>query len=65
MAKKLSQELGIEVEMKDGPYGRASVEVNGEVIAKTGLSGWLPRASVIIERVRARLAGIVAESKPL
>ena len=58
MAKKLNQELGIEVELRDGPYGRASVVVNGEVIAKTGLSGWLPRANVIIERARARLTGM-------
>ncbi len=55
MAKRLQQEFGIEVEMKDGPYGRAKVMVNGETIAKTGLSGFLPRTSVIIERTRAKL----------
>jgi hypothetical protein len=59
VAKKLSQALGIEVELRDGPYGRASIALNGEVIAKTGMSGWLPRASVIIERAKARLSGIV------
>ena len=59
MAKKLRRVLGIEVELRDGPYGRASVTLNGEVIAETGLSGWLPSASVIMERARARLSGIV------
>ncbi len=56
LAKKLNQEFGIVVELKDGPYGRASVMVNGEVIAKSGLSGLLPRTSVIVERVRNRLS---------
>ena len=60
MAKKIRRELGIEVELRDGPYGHASVTVNGELIAKTGVTGWLPRTSVIIERARARLTGIVA-----
>jgi hypothetical protein len=30
--------------------------VNGEVIAKSGLSGLLPRTSVIVERIRNRLS---------
>lgn len=41
--------------MKDGPFGRADVFVNGETVAKTGLSGWLPRTSVVVERVRLKL----------
>ena len=59
MAKKLRQVLGIEAELRDGPYGRASVILNDEVIAETGISGWLPRASVIIERAKARLPGTI------
>ena len=57
VAKRLQQEFGIEVELIDGPFGRASVLVNGEMIAKNGLSGLLPRTSVIIDRARARLSG--------
>lgn len=56
MAAGLRRELGIEVAVENGPYGQASVLVDGEVVARTGLSGWLPRTSVILERVRARLA---------
>ncbi len=55
MAERLRQEFGSDVELKDGPFGRADVAVNGETIAKTGLSGWLPRTKVIIERVKAKL----------
>ena len=55
MAARIREELGIEVELKDGPFGRADVIVNGENVATTGLSGWLPRTRVIIERVKARL----------
>jgi len=54
VAKRLQQEFGIEVELKDGPFGRTSVMVNGEMIAKAGLIG-LPRTSVIIERARVLL----------
>jgi hypothetical protein len=56
VAARLRKELGIEVELRDGPYGRADVLVDGETVAKTGLSGWLPRTSVVVERVRAKLA---------
>ncbi len=56
MAARLRKELAIEVALEDGPYGQASVLVDGEVVARTGLSGWLPRTSTILERVRARLA---------
>ncbi len=56
MAARLRQELAIEVTLEDGPYGQASVLVDGEAVARTGLSGWLPRTSTILERVRARLA---------
>ena len=55
MAARLRRELGIEVELKDGPFGRADVFVNGETVATTGLGGWLPRTRVILERVKASL----------
>ena len=55
VAKRLQHEFGIEVELKDGPFGHASVMVNGETIAKTGITG-LPRASVIIKRARVQLS---------
>jgi hypothetical protein len=56
VAKRLHQEFGIEVELVDGPFGRAKVIVNGETIAKTGIGGWLPLTSVIIKGARARLS---------
>lgn len=56
MAAHLRRELGIEVAMENGPYGRATVLVDGETVASTGLSGWLPRTSTILERVRTKLA---------
>jgi hypothetical protein len=56
VAARLRKELGIDVALEDGPYGQASVSVDGEVVARTGLMGWLPRTSTILERVRARLA---------
>lgn len=56
MAARLRTVLGIEVSLEDGPYGQASVIVDDEVVARTGLLGWLPRTSTILERVRARLA---------
>ena len=55
MAKRLEREFGIPVELQDGPFGRADICVNGERVAKTGISGWLPRTSIIIEKVKARL----------
>ena len=55
MAARIQAELGIEVELRDGPFGRAAVLVDGEKVASTGLSGWLPSARVIIDRVRASL----------
>ncbi len=56
MAASLRKALGIEVALENGPYGQASVLVDGEEVARTGLSGWLPRTRTILERVRARLA---------
>lgn len=55
VAKRLQQEFGIEVELKDGPFGHASITVNGETIAKTGITG-LPRTSVIMKRARFQLS---------
>ena len=55
VAKRLQREFGIEVELKDRPFGHASVMVNDETIAKTGITG-LPRASVIIKRARVQLS---------
>jgi hypothetical protein len=55
VAKRLRRELGIDVEMKDGPFGRASVMVNGKTIARTGITG-LPRASVIVQRAKTQLS---------
>jgi hypothetical protein len=48
--------LGVEVDTLDGPYGQASVLVDGVAVARTGWSGWLPRSGVVVERVRAKLA---------
>ena len=42
--------------MKDGPFGSAKVFFNGETVASTGISGWLPRTSVIIKRIKSRLS---------
>ncbi len=55
VAKRLTQEFGIEVELKDGPFGSAKVMFNGETVARTGISGWLPRTSVIIKRIKSRM----------
>lgn len=55
MAARLRKELGVEVALEDGPYGQATVLVDGEAVARTGLSGWLPRTRTILERVRAKL----------
>jgi hypothetical protein len=55
VAARLREALGIEVALEDGPFGQAKVLVDGEVVASTGLSGWLPRTSVIIDRVREAL----------
>ena len=62
VAKRLQQEFGIEVELKDGSFGHAEVFLNGEIVAKTGISGWLPRTSVIIRRIRSRLSGANASA---
>jgi len=51
----MEAELGIEVELSDGPFGRAAVLVDGEKVASTGLSGWLPPTRVVIDRVKSKL----------
>ena len=56
MAAKIEAELGIKVELRDGPFGRAAVLVDGQKVAGTGLSGWLPPTRVVIERIKASLA---------
>ena len=56
VARRLQEEFGMEVELKDGPFGSAKVIVNGETVARTGITGWLPRTSVIIKRTRAKLS---------
>ncbi len=56
MAARIRRELDVEVEVKDGPYGRAAVLVDGEQVASTGLTGWLPSSRVIIGRVKAKLS---------
>ncbi len=56
MAARIREELGVDVEVADGPFGRASVLVDGEQVAGTGLSGWLPPTRVIISRIRAKLS---------
>ena len=56
MAARLREALGIDVVLEDGPYGQARVLVDGETIARTGVLGWLPRTSTILERVRSKLA---------
>jgi hypothetical protein len=55
VAARIHEELGIEVELRDGPFGRADVIVDGETVASTGLSGWLPRTRIVIDRVRVKL----------
>ena len=55
VAKKLTEELGMEVDIKDGPFGSAKVIFNGETVARTGITGWLPRTSVIIKRIKSKL----------
>ncbi len=47
--------LGVEVDRLAGPYGQASVLVDGRVVARTDGTGWLPRSGIVIERVRAAL----------
>ena len=56
MAARLREALGIDVVLEDGPYGQAHVLVDGETVARTGVLGWLPRTSTILERVRSKLA---------
>ena len=58
MAARIREELGIEVELRDGPFGRAAVLVDGEKVASTGLSGWLPSARIIIGRIKAKLGPV-------
>jgi hypothetical protein len=68
VAARIKEQLGIEVELRDGPFGRAAVIVDGETVASTGLSGWLPRTRIVIDRVRAKLTrqdlGGTAEPQP-
>jgi hypothetical protein len=58
VADRLRKELGIEVALEKGPYGRATVLVDGVCVAQTGLSGWLPRTSVVVARVREALGAV-------
>ena len=62
MAARIQAELGIDVELIDGPFGRAAALVAGEKVAGTGLSGWLPPARILIERIRVRLNRTIHES---
>jgi len=55
VAARIQAELGIEVELRNGPFGRAAVLVDGEKVASTGLSGWLPPTRVVIDRIKAKL----------
>ena len=65
MAARIEGELGIDVELKDGPFGRAAVLVDGEKVATTGLSGWLPPARIIIKRIESMLnSGQFREQAP-
>ncbi len=56
MAARIRRELGIEVELVDGPYGRAAVLVDGQEVARTNWAGWLPSGRTVVERVKAKLA---------
>ena len=59
VAARLRRELGIEVTMRKGPYGRFEVLVDGETVVDAGkfaMLGVLPSAREITAAVRARLA---------
>lgn len=56
MAGRIRKELGVEVELERGPYGQATVLVDGTVVAATNWTGWLPRSRTVLERVKAKLA---------
>lgn len=56
MAERIRKELGVEVELLEGPYGQVSVLVDGTVVARTNWMGWLPPGRVVLERVKTKLA---------
>jgi hypothetical protein len=59
VAARLRRELGIEAEMRKGPYGRFEVLVDGETVVdggKLALLGVLPSARDIVATLRTRLA---------
>ncbi len=55
MAAQVEKELGIKVAVEDGPFGMASVLVDGHMVTRTGWSGWLPPGPKVVEIVRAAL----------
>lgn len=57
MAGRIRKELGVEVDLLDGPYGQAAVLVDGTVVARTNWTGWLPPSRTVLERVKTKLAG--------
>jgi hypothetical protein len=59
VAARLRRELGVEVEMRRGPYGRFEVLVDDQTVVDGGalaLLGILPSAREIVAAVRPRLA---------
>jgi hypothetical protein len=57
VAGRIREELGVEVDLLQGPYGQATVLVDGAVVARTNWTGWLPPGRTVLERVKAKLAG--------
>jgi hypothetical protein len=58
VAARLRRELGVEVEMQRGPYGKFEVLVDGDTAVDGGalaMLGVLPSARDIVTAVRTRL----------
>lgn len=59
MAAHLRRKLGLEVEMRKGPYGHFDVLVDDDTVVdggKLAMLGVLPPAREIVAAVRARLS---------
>ena len=60
VAARVRRELGVEVELRRGPYGKFQVLVDEETTVEGGalaMLGILPSAREIVASVRARLEG--------